>query len=463
MGGSVTREGGRSNCLTRRRSFVTLSAMLPSILLQVSSADWIRSRLPEWLKARTVLLENWQWIGLLLAILLGVILNRLAVYLLRGIIARLLHRRRLEVEDGVLYRGLRPFGIMAMGALWWLGLLFLDLPAQVTLIFGVAAKLLVVGAGVWGAYRLVDVMCALLAEKAARTATKFDDILIPLLRTTLKVFITAFGIVFLASNLNIDVSSLLAGLGIGGLAFALAAQDTVKNLFGSVTILVDRTFSIGDWVKVGDVEGTVEEVGLRSTRIRTFYNSLVTIPNSTMLGATIDNLGRRRYRRWYTHIGVTYDTPPEKLEAFCEGIRELIRRHPYTRKDYYHVYLHNFAESSLEIMLYVFWETPDWGTELRERHRLFIDIVRLAGRLGVEFAFPTRTLYMVREEKAGRKRPSLDAGHVEEALQEGRREARSIVRGLLQGDGKPPPVTFDLPSDKAPGESKTAGGEADSG
>src|SRR5690606_26122936 len=144
-----------------------------------------------------------------------------------------------------------------------------------------------------------------------------------------------------------------------------------------------------------DVEGTVEKVGFRSTRVRTFYHSLITVPNALMTRAKIDNLGARRYRRVKETLGVTYDTSPERIEAFCEGIREIIRKHPYTRKDYYHVYFHGYGESALNILLYLFLETPDWATELRERQRLLLDVARLARELRVEFAFPSRTLYVV--------------------------------------------------------------------
>ena len=199
---------------------------------------------------------------------------------------------------------------------------------------------------------------------------------------------------------GLNITGWIAGLGIVGLAISLAAQDSVRNLFGSITVLFDKPFAVGDWVKVGDVEGTVEEVGFRSTRIRTFYNSQITYPNSNLINASVDNMGRRKYRRWSTHVGVQYDTPPEKLVAFTEGIRELIRTHPYTRKDYYQVWMHQWSDSSMDVLLYVFFEVPDWNTELRERDRLFVDIVRLADRLGVEFAFPTRTVHLYQEQHA---------------------------------------------------------------
>jgi MscS family membrane protein len=239
---------------------------------------------------------------------------------------------------------------------------------------------------------------------------------------------------------------LVTGLGIGGLAFAFAAKDTIENFFGSVTVLLDRPFEVGDWVIVGDTEGTVEELGLRSTRIRTFYNSQVTVPNATLVRATVDNLGRRAYRRWKTYLGVQYDTPPETLLAFTEGIRELVRQHPYTRKDFYQVWCNDFADFSLNILLYVFFRVPDWSTELRERERLFVDIVRLADRLGVQFAFPTRTVHLYREEHRPHEIAyEIPAGaHDSDATEAGVRAAREITAEQPWQKDKPGPVRFEV-------------------
>jgi len=280
-----------------------------------------------------------------------------------------------------------------------------------------------------------------LARLAAGTDTHLDDILVPMLSKTLKVFAVGFGLVFIADNLDIDMASLLAGMGLGGLAFALAAKDMVANIFGSITVLADRPFKIGDWIHVNGVDGTVEDIGLRTIKLRTFYNSLVTMPNSILTSSKIDNYGRRQYRRIKSMISVTYDTPPETMEAFCEGIRELIRRHPYTRKDYFHVYFNEFGAASLNVLLYCFVETPDWSTELREKHRLFVDIVRLAARLGVEFAFPTQTIHLAREAAAASPiAPPADATAAEVL---GREQAQAIVTETLGPEpDTPPPVSF---------------------
>ncbi len=299
----------------------------------------------------------------------------------------------------------------------------------------------------------------ILKRKAAATATKFDDLLVPLFRKSLKIFVTVVGIVFLASVLKFNVTSLLAGLGLGGLAFTLAAQDSVKNLFGSMTVIMDRPFQVGDWVRIGSTEGSVEEVGFRSTRIRTFYNSRITVPNGTLISAVVDNMGARRYRRVKTMLSLTYDTPPEKIDAFCEGIRELIRRHPYTRKDYFHVYFNQFSASSLDVLLYTFLETPEWGTELREKHRLFNDILRLANRLKVEFAFPTQTLHLMKDEGGEAvEAPYPVEDELTEALELGRTEARAIVAGTL-GDPMriPPPVGAGISERENRGEDDDGG------
>jgi len=421
--------------------------------------DWLRSKLPEFLLKKPFLLENWQWVGLLVLVFLGFLLDRVAVLLLVKGTHRALDRAGMKVEEKTLRRVFKPAGLLVMALFWLSCLPLLDLPESIWNITNVAATFVAAASGVWVAYRLVDIFTEAMQHKASRTASRFDDLLVPLISKSAKVFIVAFGLVFIAGNLRIDISSLLAGLGLGGLAFALAAKDTVGNLFGTLTIVLDRPFQVGDWVVIGKVEGTVERVGFRSSRVRTFYNSVITVPNGTLLTTAVDNLGMRRYRRWKTMISITYDTPPEKIEAFCEGIRELIRVHPYTRKDYFHCYLNAFAPSSLDIMLYVFHETPDWATELRERHRLGLDMIRLAGRLGVEFAFPTQTLHIDRPEpgpKTALPHPTAEA--VESAEHLGREEAQAIARGTL-GDllKTPPPVSTSVSRRENRGESEESG------
>ncbi|MDA0822900.1 MAG: mechanosensitive ion channel [Proteobacteria bacterium] len=398
-------------------------------------ADW---------KVQRFILENWQWAAILFVILVGVILDKL-VTLLLSIAVRFWRKRYSvgafrQISDSIL----RPFGLMVLAFAWWAGINMLGLPGPALVILLISVKFIACLSTVWGAYRLVDLIAAFLLDIAGRTSGKVDDALVPLITKTMKVFVTVMGIVFIAENLDIDVTSLLAGLGLGGLAFALAAKDVAGNLFGSVTVLLDQTFHVGDWIIVGDVEGSVEHLGFRSTRVRTFYNSVVSVPNSIFITATVDNMGQRTYRRLSCKLSITYDTPPERIEAFCEAIRELVRQHPYTRKDYFHIYLNEFGASAIEILIYVFWETPEWGTELRERHRFLLDCLRVAKQLGVEFAYPTQTLYLKQSENESQipaKTPFTPASSERDAFIFGRTQAQAIVAATTGSGVVPPPVS----------------------
>lgn len=414
-----------------------------------SPAVWFRTHLPGWVFERSFILENFQWFGLLIVILLGVIADRIVRFAVGRAIGRWLRFRGDEFSQEDLDSTAKWIGLTVAGIIWAVMLRWLALPEELTIPLRFGAIVYAVFSGVTAALKATDLGSSVFEARARRTATKFDDILVPLLRKAVKLFILAIGIIFIADNMAIDVTSLLAGLGIGGLAFALAAKDTIENIFGSVTILLDRPFQIGDWVNFNGVDGSVEAIGLRSTRVRTFYDSVITVPNSNMIKANIDNYGLRRYRRYRSIINITYNTPPEKIEAFCEGIRELIRQHPYTRKDYYMVYLNEFGAHSLDILLYTFFRTPDWATELRERHRLMVDIVRLANRIGVEFAFPTQTLYLERGNGPAQPNadPFLPYGEIENEMGQARHSAEELMRSIHRAEGAPyppPPVRFDF-------------------
>ncbi len=387
----------------------------------------LRNQLPEWLRDNSFLLELWQWVGILLTIVFGSLADKLVSSLLRVV---MYYWSRWQADNTTQTRPnnwLRPFGLMAMAGIWWLCLNVLGLPEEWLVVLLVAVKVLVGIAGIWAGWRVVDLASDFFTSKAQETLNKLDDVLVPLLRKVFKVMVFLVGILFILSNLNMNVTGLFAGLGLGGLAFALAAKDTIQNLFGSISVLVDQSFHVGDWVVIEDVEGTVEEVGLRSTRIRTFYDSQVVVPNSRLITATVDNMGKRRYRRFKTTLAVTYDTSSEQLEGLCEGIRELVRMNDYTRKDYYHVYFHEMADSYLGILIYVFFSTPDWGSELRERHHFLLNVMRLAETMGVQFAFPSRTV-IVKKDHASTMSEHEDKPQGKEAIWQ---HARTLARQTM--------------------------------
>lgn len=211
-----------------------------------------------------------------------------------------------------------------------------------------------------------------------------------LLTIVLAVAILATG----ADRVGLPAYSVIAGLGVGGLAVALAAQQTLANLLGSIIIMVEKPFAIGHWVKIKDIEGIVEDVGFRSTRIRTFYDSLVTVPSSQMVSSTIDNMELREYRLVKTVLSLAYDTPAEKIEGFVEGVRQIILTHAETRKDNIHVVFNELGPHSLDILLNFFLKVPDRMSELTARQEILLDILRLAEATGIRFAFPTQTLHI---------------------------------------------------------------------
>jgi MscS family membrane protein len=341
-------------------------------------------------------LHFWQLAGLFLLILTLFVAHKLITFLLDKVFLYVLDKLGYGyVGEKYLLPVARITSIYLIVVLSSLFLRLLQLPVEVVAsIIKVlnAAKPLIITIVF---YKIVDIVSLYFAKLAEKTESTLDDQLVPLLRKTLKAFVVILGTLFvLKEGLEVDIVPFLTGLSIGGLAFALAAQDTIKNFFGSIMIFIDKPFQVGDWITSGDVDGTVEEVGFRSTRVRTFRNSVMYIPNGKIADATIDNHGLRQYRRFYTTLTITYDTPPELIEAFVQGLKKIVENHPDTRKDLFNVYFNNLSVYSQDIMFYIFFHVPTWQEELRCRHEILMQIVKLANTLGVRFAFPTQTLHM---------------------------------------------------------------------
>jgi len=354
---------------------------------------WSKKRLPTWLLQDVLGIAVWQVLGIVLLIFFALFFQRIVVYFVGAWVRRLAEKVHKTLEAAV-ERAAQPLSGLMMALVFGVGFPLLGFSKSIDQAIGLAVRLLAVGSGVWLFYRQIDVISQLLAKKAEATETRLDDQLVPLVRRTLKAFAVVIGGIFILQNLSVDVASLVTGLGLGGLAFALAAKDTLANIFGSLVIFVDRPFQIGDWVNIEKIHGTVEDVGFRTTKIRTFYNSLVTVPNSKLTATMIDNYGAREYRRINVTLGLTYSTTPEQMQAFVEALRAMIAAHPETRKDYYEIHFNSFGAYSLDVMFYAFVKVPSWSDELKARHELFLQTLKIAQDLGVEFAFPTRTLHV---------------------------------------------------------------------
>ncbi|API87335.1 mechanosensitive ion channel family protein [Francisella uliginis] len=196
---------------------------------------------------------------------------------------------------------------------------------------------------------------------------------------------------YIIEQLGIDMFHFLAALGIGGLAIALAGKDTIENLFGSIILAAERPIKIGDWVIIKDQQGIVEKIGLRSTIIRTFEDSALIIPNFAFVTSQINNMGERKYRRYTTMLEVDESTPTNKLKSYINALDKLVQDTPYMRKEGYYIRVNDLKPSSIEILIYVFFVSQDWGEELEQREQFIIDVLDIAEKMGIKLA-PSQTI-----------------------------------------------------------------------
>lgn len=246
----------------------------------------------------------------------------------------------------------------------------------------------------WGLLRAVDVMAEVMVDVAKEKDMGVYHF-IPLIKKATRVFLIVVAVILVVQNLGYSVGSLLAGMGIGGLALALAAQQSLANFFGSVSIVADRPFKVGDWIQVGDrVDGDVEEIGLRSTKVRTWAKSQLTIPNKLLADEIIENWSRMPKRRVKQYVGVTYSTSPENMEGLVEDIRALLRADEGVNQEFILVNFTDFGESALQILVYYFTSTTAWLEHMDIRQRINLKIMKAVEARGSSIAFPTRTLHI---------------------------------------------------------------------
>ena len=338
-----------------------------------------------------------------LAILVSVLLRRIFSLLVIRTLRRFAARTATRLDDMLLDAIGPPVSFAFILAGVYAAAVILALPEEpvdVRTFCFVALNVALVIDVTWLLIRLVDAFAAFLSTVASRTETTLDDQLIPIIRKALKTFIGLLAFVFIVQNLGYSVASLLAGLGIGGLALALAAKDTLSNFFGSIAILIDRPFAVGDWIQTSSDEGVVEEIGFRSTRIRTFAKTQISVPNSVLANTAVNNWSRMPIRRVKMTVGVTYESSADQMEKAVEGIRKLLREHNEVYQDFFLVNFTDFGASSLDIFVYYFTTTTVWAEYLRVRQEVNIAIMKLIESLGMEVAFPTRTIYHKHEEQA---------------------------------------------------------------
>lgn len=250
----------------------------------------------------------------------------------------------------------------------------------------------------WGLVRLTDLFIDALTARAKTQKSSLTGFM-PLIKKSIKIFIVIVGGLMVIDNLGYKVGGILATLGIGGAAIAFASKDTVANFFGSLCIVLDRPFKVGDWIKIGEkINGDVISIGLRSTRIKTFFATIVSIPNSVLANEVIDNWSRMPKRRVKQNIGLNYGTPPDTMHVIVEDIRKLLREDKDVNQDFIMVNFTDFGESSLDITVYYFTKTTNWLQYLDVRQKINIEIMKIVASRGSSIAFPSRALYFAKTE-----------------------------------------------------------------
>lgn len=353
----------------------------------------------------------WHWLTLLVAIFLGLLLGKLARYTLRKIGDTFADRG--ERYRACLFNDVAgPVGLAIFTAFLAVGLSFVYLEPTLGEARWAAIVLLLLTALGWLLYNLVDLVDLVLGGLVGHTSNRFDDMVVPLVRKTLRIFLLVIFVIIVLQNVfGMNVLGFLAGLGIAGLALSLAAQDSVKNLFGSLTLFFDKPFLVGDFISFGENTGTVEEIGFRSTRIRLLSGHLVTVPNMQFIDNDVENISLRPYIRREMNITITYDTTPEKVReaiGLLEGVLrdpEIVEEGRFDLEELPpRVAFNEFNAASLNLRAYYWYRMdgdPDrgWFTYLDHATEVNVRLLRAFNDAGIEFAFPTQMLYVTDDHR----------------------------------------------------------------
>lgn len=366
-------------------------------------------------------LQLWQWGALLLVVVLGWFLGRAAGHWCVSLLRALARRTESSWDDVGVHTLDGPLGVVLWG-LWlslsakWVGL---D-SASFTVTHTAFRLIVLLGLG-WLLFRIVDAITTQM-RRAAGEVNALALGFIPIFTKVLKALVVVVGVLAALDTVGVNVMALVAGLGLGGLAIAFAAQRTIENLFGAVAIAGDRPFKVGDFVSIGDVTGTVEDVGLRSTRVRTIQRTLVTIPNSAVAAEKVTSFTARDRMLYNPTLGLVYGTTVDQLVFVIDEIRKLLLTHPRVFQDAQRVRFRAFGAYSLDIEVMAWVVTQDFGEYTAIAEELNFALARIVEASGSSFAFPSQTLYLGRDS-------GLDAGKAEVIAREveGRRRGGELA------------------------------------
>lgn len=352
------------------------------------------------------------WFKLILSLFLII-----AVALIERIVRSLINRTKRKIEDRNAQHGLRYLIIDAASKpismfIWIFGiyivatplLVYFQQPNGLNMVKTITERGVDFGtavAVVWFIVRLVAIVEYHIRRWSSSTKNNIDEILAPLVGKILRVFAVIIGGILIIQNLTgVKIGPLLASLGIGGIAIAFAARDSIANFFGTLTILFDKPFKLGQRVVIDNNDGMVEEVGFRSTRIRLLSGHLVTIPNEKVVNSTVENIGKRPYIRWKTTIAITYDTPADKVEKAVSILKEILDNHDGMQPERPpRVYFNDFSEWSLNIMVMAWYHPPNYWEMQTWLMETCLQILKQFNAAGIQFAFPSRSVYLANDDR----------------------------------------------------------------
>lgn len=330
----------------------------------------------------------------LLALILILLLRWLLTLILLRPLRVMVRRTESELDDALLEASLTPIRIAIVGFSLLLVTVLFSFDAAVVNIAQAVGRSLLIASVFYGLVKLLDVVS--LRPEAVKhvTGLTIPERLLPFLNTLVKVLILALGAIFILQELSFDVAALIASLGVVGLGISLASQDTVSNMFGFAAIVSDNPFKVGDYIKTPAVTGVVESVGVRSTRVRQLDQALVTVPNNLLTNAVVLNWARLEKRRLDVTLNFTYSTSAEQMRAAVAGIRELLENTEGIDAESVIVHFIDFSASSLDVRVICQVLLTDWREFTALKEALFLDIMGIVEGLGIDFAFPSQSVYV---------------------------------------------------------------------
>ena len=332
------------------------------------------------------------------AIVLSIVIGRIVYYIFRTYLRKLTNKSKTKFDDYLVDIIEEPVVLLIVSGGVWLGARFLTLNEGGSKFFHNVVLTLLAITATWFLVRFFDMLITAYIEPfTEKSKSKLDDQILPIIRKSVKTVIVVLGTIVILSNLGYDILSILAGIGIGGLAIALAAQDAVKNIIGGITIFWDKPFQIDDWIEISGKAGSVQEVGMRSTRIKTVGGTHVVVPNSAIVDTIVENYSKRTRRRQVINIGLVYETTADEMDKAIEIIRHTITGIDGIDHDDLAIRFVNFGAYSLDLEI-VYWITDNdnWKMII---HQVNMGIKRNLDDAGIDMAFPTETHYVINQSK----------------------------------------------------------------